>query len=86
MTRAPWQIYGQVQQGKKSENRSTFIKVMNEYQVANFLWPTVHLCLYFISLTFSFFKGIEAIVESQGVVTKTCWVLRVTGTLLIARQ
>jgi len=27
----------------RSKNRSTLIKVMNEYQVARFLWPTVYI-------------------------------------------
>ena len=26
---------------KRDKNRATFLKVMNEYQVAHFLWPTV---------------------------------------------
>ena len=33
MTSASWKIYWRVQQRKKIKNRSTFITVMNEYQV-----------------------------------------------------
>ena len=65
MTRASCQIYWWAQQWKKFENRSKFIKVVNEYQVVRFLWPTVYLGYVKIFSNFDIFLRTNSIADGH---------------------